>query len=232
MANRMIRKKKAPETALDLPASASPVQMLNAIKLKRVDPKSLSVDQRRACLVLMVNGKQTLSEISEVFNVTVETIRRDMKAIREELGREVGQWSVEEVLGRLVMAAEKYQAAAMKNEDPGLAWTIERDLAKTLGDLGVVGRRQERSTIMITLDDLSAGFERSKESLHRALDPRLTGEVLETTAEVKSPDEEVAREAPKPALPLRRAFPNEPPLAALQGQSSSAPASSSAAQAS
>ena len=172
----------------------TPVRLLRDIAEKRLDASSLSKQQRRACLVVLANGKQTQIELGELFGVSHRTIRMDLRQIRKELGREVREWGLDEVLGQTVMAAEKYQTLAIKHEDPALAWSIQRDLVKLLRDLGVVGRDQDRDGLRITVEAIGSGYERARKVLGQALDPRLTG--LEPSKQIEG-------------LPLARRIPGD-----------------------
>ena len=174
------------------------IRLLQDLKHHRLDPKDISPSQRRACLLLIANGTQTTPEMAAVFKVSASTIRNDLKLIREELGRSVKEWSLEEVLGDLALASEKTAAMAMKQQDPGLAWTIRRDFAKLLKEFGVVGPRQERTSLTMIVEGIGEGYERAREQLSRALDPRLTGEVIETEGTVTSSP------LSPPPLPLSR----------------------------
>lgn len=158
----------------------TPIRLLNEVKAGRVDPKTLTVEQRRSLLVLLANGTQTSAEMATVFGVSPSMIRKDLQKIREEVGREVRDWTLEEVLGQLYMAKEKCAAHAMKVEDPGLAWTVERDFVKTLKELGVVGDETRRSEgFRVVIEQIGDGYERAAEILGHALDPALVGAVIE-----------------------------------------------------
>ena len=82
-----------------------------------------------------------------------------------------------------MFAAEKYQAEAFKQADMALAWSIERDKVKLLKELGVVGPREDRDGIKLTLEVLGRGYERARGLLGRALDPTLTGQVVDVEHE-------------------------------------------------
>lgn len=154
----------------------TPITLLNDIAEKRIDPTVLTADQRRACLVVMANGHQTSSELAAIFGVGPSCIRMDMKKIREETGREVGSWTLEEALGDLAHAHEKYAAQAYKQGDIGLAWTIKRDFVKILKDLGVIEGASQGDSLTVTIEGLGRGYERARKVLGRVLDPVLTGE--------------------------------------------------------
>ena len=164
-------------------SSDTALRLINDIRDHRIDPVDLTPSQRRSCLLLMANGTQTSTELAVVFKVSPSMIRMDLKKIRETLGREIKEWTLEQVLGDLALQSEKSTALAMKQEDPGLAWTIRRDFAKILKEFGVIGDRRDKNTLTMTIEGIGEGYERARVQLSRALDPRLTGEVLDLDRE-------------------------------------------------
>lgn len=190
--------KRSPAQATKLAKSAdTAVQLLREIKQGRVDPHTLTPNQRRACLLLMANGTQTSAELSELFGVQPTTIRKDLREVRAELGREVREWSPDEVVGDLALAAERYSAHALRQEDPGLAWKIKLDFAEHLRKLGLLGGK-DSSGVRVTVEMLGEGYERMRGMLAQTLDPRLTGEVVDVEGEVRP------LEDPKPTSLDRR----------------------------
>lgn len=164
----------------------TPVKLLEELVARRLDPRDLSKQQRKAVLLLQAGGKHTSAELATLLAVSPSLIRKDLQEIRREIGREVQEWSLEDVVGGMVLAAERYQAQAVKQEDVALAWTIERDKVKLLKELGLVGARDERDGVKLTLEVLGKGYERARVALGRALDPSLTGQVVDV--EVGEPD--------------------------------------------
>ncbi len=165
-----------------LSASAdTAVRLLQDIKAHRLDPKDLSPGQRRACLVLCAHGTMTSTELAVMFRTTPSTIRMDLKKIREEVGRDVKTWTLAEVLGDLSLVAEKTTAMALKAEDPGLAWSIRRDMAKMLKELGVIGQEADKGGFKLTIEAMGQGYERTKEALKLAMNSKLTGMIDEPT---------------------------------------------------
>ena len=155
-----------------------PINMLKAITEGTLDPHRVSADQRRAMLVVMANGTQTSAQLGELFGVSAGTVRKDVLRIRSEIGEEVCSWTMAQVVGDLAHSAEKYSALAMQHEDPGLAWTIKRDLAKLLREWGVIGRGGGREGLTVTVEHVGASYERLKGVLALTLDPALTGEQI------------------------------------------------------
>ena len=160
------------------PLVDTPMRLLDDIKERRIDPATITRTQRQACLLLIANGKHTSAELAELFRVSPSMIRADLKVLRETVGREVGEWSLNEVLGQLYMAKERCSATAMKQDDPALAWTVERDFAKLLIDLGVVGKKESGEGWRITVEQIGQGYDRATALLGQAISPALTGEVV------------------------------------------------------
>ena len=106
------------------------------------------------------------------FKVAPGTIRKDLMKIRKELGHEIADWSLEDVLGDMVHSAEKYSAMAIKQEDNGLAWTIKRDLYKMLREFGVIQSEGQQS-FTVTIETIGKGYERAASILGQQLDPLL-----------------------------------------------------------
>lgn len=181
----------------------TPARLLREINEGRLDPKTLDPESRKACLVLLANGRQTCAELAELFGVGPKVIREQVKEIRAEVGRQVREWGLDEVVGDLAMTAEKVAAMAMRNEDYALVWSVKRDLARTLKELGVVGPKDENEGLVkLTIEAMPQAFERAKGILMQSLDPRLTGEV------VREPEQVEVR--PVPALPGPRRVPVPP----------------------
>lgn len=168
--------------AVLLQGTDTALKLLQDIRAHRMDPRDLTAMQRRACLMLLANGTQTSAELAAMFKTSPSTIRMDLKQIRDEVGREVRDWSLSEVVGQLALTAEKCTAHAMKNEDPGLAWTVQRDFAKLLKELGVLKVEQQTSGFRMIIEDIGSGYERARQALTLALNPTLTGEVIDVKA--------------------------------------------------
>jgi len=164
------------------------VKLLNDIREHRIDAKALSPSQRRACLVLMANGSQTSAEMGALFGVAASRIRAEVSAIRREIGREVKEFTIEDILGDLALTADKCAAAAMKKGDEGLAWTIKRDLSKLFKELGVV-EDHGKSSLTLTIESIGLGYEKVRQAIGAGLDSRLVGvvppkQVLDITPDI------------------------------------------------
>lgn len=184
------------------------LRLLREIKEGVLDARDLSRTQRKACLVLMANGKQTSAEMATILATKPSTVRRMLQEIRKERGREVSQWTTDEVLGQMAWAKERCQARAMAQDDPGLAWSIERDFVKLLKELGVVGDKAETEGVRVTIEALGRGYERATETLGQALNPVLTGQVVDVEHQGLSTQA-------LPPLEPAPVEPTKPPLLAL-----------------
>lgn len=175
---------RAKPTLPSIGAADTPVRLIKDLNAGRVDPSSLTTKQRKAVLVLTANGKRTSAELGLLLGCPASSVRRLMSEIRKEVGREVRQWSVEEVLGSMAMTAEKCSAMAMDQEDPQLAWAIERDKVKILQSLGVVAPDNPQDGVRVTIEALGNSYARATAILGKALDPRLTGRVEQAPEDV------------------------------------------------
>lgn len=155
------------------------LRLVHDIKDGLVDPRGLSQKQRRACLVFFADGSKTSTQLGVMFKVSAATIRTDLKAMRAEIGVEYSEWGVAEVIGDLGIAAESFVSKALKQGDVGLAWSIKKDFAKTLKDLGLIGPQGDKDGLKITIETMGENYARATSKLARALNPALTGEVIE-----------------------------------------------------
>lgn len=165
--------------SLDLPKSHNTaIRLLNDLNEKRISPRDLSANQRRACLVVAADGKRPSHELAALFQVSPGTIRKDMQLIRKRMGSEVMEWSLEEVVGGLAMAKERCVSGALKQDDFGLAWTVEKEFAKLLLDTGVVKKRDQAEGFELTLKAVGGRYEEAVKVLAGGrLDPLITGVV-------------------------------------------------------
>lgn len=177
----------------------TPQNLVRAIRSRTLDPRSLSKEQRQACLMVLANGTETSNELGELFGVTGTRIRADLKEIRRRVGREVREWTLDEVIGDLAIAHDRYAARALKQEDVGLAWAIKKDFANLLHKFGIVGDAERESGLRVTIETIGASHDRLRTQLARALDPAITGEVIDVSPSTGSP-----------ALPLREVGPDQP----------------------
>lgn len=182
------------------------MKLISDIKDKLIDPRDISPRQRQCCLMLLINGKSSTNDLAAVFKVSPATIRKDIRILRQSIGREVREWTLDEVIGQFMMVSDKLTAAAMKQEDIGLAWTIQRDTVKTLKDVGVIGQDKKSDSLTITIEAIGDGYDRATDVLYGALNPDLTGEVLRENGK----DNFKSNQTKPIALPLKNTVPNVP----------------------
>lgn len=198
------RKGKGGPKALEIQEGRNTaVALLKDIQEHRLDPRDLDAEQRRSCLILLADGTRTTSTLARIFKVTPHRIQDDLGKIRAEIGKVKRRWGADEVVGQAVMAADRASARALQEGNTGLYWTIQRDLARLMKELGVVERVEEQSGLKITVEALGEGYERVSRRLSEALDPVLTGEVIDQRPRHKT-------QLRPPALPLERKFASEP----------------------
>ena len=175
---------------------SNPFWMLRDIKNGTFDPQDLSVQQRRALVMCMMDGKRTTKQMAVLLQVPSSTITWDLREIRAEVGREVAEWSTSDVLGYLMSGSERYQALALRQEEPGTAWMIRRDTIKLMKELGLVGQEQAPDGIRVIIEGIGKGYDRASKALAQAMDPVLTGEVIPTAAVVREIDADLG---PRPS---------------------------------
>jgi hypothetical protein len=165
----------------------SPVFMFRELEEGRLDPSRLTPDQRRQCLMVASNGSRTTAQLADLFNVTRPVIKEDLKILRSEVGREVVNWTKEDIVGHIITTAENISTAAMQRNDLGLAWTVERDMVKMLSNLGLFEDKEKSDSIRVTIEAVGSGYERASNIIANSLDPLMTGEVIEADAKVSDP---------------------------------------------
>lgn len=170
------RKRKSQLEDLSQADHTSAIALLGKLEDKTLDPKILTRKQRRACLAVVANGNHTAHALAHLFGVSSFTIRSDLKRIREELGGEVRHWSLDYVLGDLMMTADVCASRAMAEGDYGMAWKIKSESVKHLRELGVIGERKDQEGIRVTVEAIGQGYDKVRDALVYAMDPVLSGE--------------------------------------------------------
>lgn len=177
-------------------------RLLVDINAKRLDPATLDKDARKALLAVMAHGRMTSAELAKFFDVRPATIRKDIQEIRQELGTEIRLWTPEQLVGQLASYAERCTAALIKDGDWSAAWTIQRDFVRAMKELGFQGGDAgQDGQARITIEVLTENTSRARMAMLEALDPHLTGEVIDTTVTVKPS---------APGLPLDMVRPDAP----------------------
>ena len=164
-----------PPINLSLPRSHdTAMRLLKDLDEGRRDSKDLSANQRRAVLMVIL-GKKTSAQLGAMFGVSSETIRRDVRKIQAKVGSEVMEWGIKEVVGDLALAKERCVAEASGQGDPGLVWTIHKEYAKLLLDLGVIEKRNEQEGFELTIRGVGDRYEAAVQAISGKLDPLVSG---------------------------------------------------------
>ncbi len=125
------------------------VDILKKIRERSLDPKEISVSDRRVCVAYLRLEGYTQEEIAQIFKVHRQTIIRDEKANRREAAKLVDDIDVKSVAGNLIVWAGHLAAKALREKDYGLAWKIQRDLISDLQSLGYLPRSPEQYHVQI-----------------------------------------------------------------------------------
>ena len=125
------------------------VDILKRIREGFLDPKKISVSERRVCVTYLRLEGYTQEEIAEIFNVHRQTIIRDEKANRKETAKLVDEIDVKSIAGSLIALARHLSVKAIREKDYGLAWKIERELITYLQSLGYLPRSPEQHQVQI-----------------------------------------------------------------------------------
>ncbi|MFH1615104.1 MAG: hypothetical protein ABIG61_08495 [Planctomycetota bacterium] len=125
------------------------VDILKRIREGFLDPKEISISDRRVCVGYLRLEGYTQEEIAQIFKVHRLTIIRDEKANRQEAAKLVDEIDVKCIAGDLIIFARHLFAKALREKDYGLAWKIRRDLISDLQSLGYLPRSPEQYHVQI-----------------------------------------------------------------------------------
>ena len=125
------------------------VDILKRIRESSLDPKELSISDRRVCVAYLRLEGYRQEEIAQIFKVHRQTVIRDEKANRLEAAKLVDEIDVKSVAGNLIVWARNLTAKALKEKNYGLAWKIQRDLISDLQSLGYLPRSPEQYHVQI-----------------------------------------------------------------------------------
>ena len=126
--------------------------LIQQIRTKRVDPKTLATEDRRRCVeFLRVEGMQ-ISEIAQILGRTERTILRDLSQIREENSVSRDPAMVERVVGDMLQQAESSRARLRRiSREPAASamerlmaeqsvWKVTKECVETLQSVGYIPR--------------------------------------------------------------------------------------------
>ncbi|MGB2865423.1 MAG: hypothetical protein WBC05_18985 [Sedimentisphaerales bacterium] len=131
------------------------IDILKRIREGILDPKEISVSDRRVCVAYLRLEGYRQEEISQIFKVHRQTIIRDEKANRKDAAKLVDEIDVKSVAGNLIVWARNLTAKALREKNYGLAWRIKTELIDKLQSLGYLPRSPEQYNLQIgTFADL------------------------------------------------------------------------------
>lgn len=125
------------------------VDILKRIREGFLDPKEISVSDRRVCVAYLRLEGYRQEEIAQIFKVHRQTIIRDEKANRLEAAKLVDEIDVKSTAGNLIIWARNLAAKALREKDYALAWKIQRELISDLQSLGYLPRSPEQYHVQI-----------------------------------------------------------------------------------
>lgn len=125
------------------------VDILKRIRDGVLDPKEISVTDRRICVSYLRLEGYRQEEIAQIFKVHRLTIMRDEKANRKDAAKLVDEIDVKSVAGNLIIWARNLAAKALRKKDFALAWKIRRELISDLQSLGYLPRSPEQYNLQI-----------------------------------------------------------------------------------
>ena len=125
------------------------VDILKRIRERSLDPKEISISDRRVCIAYLRLEGYTQEEIAQIFKISRQTIIRDEKANRQEAAKLVDEIDVKSIAGDLIISASHLAAKALREKDYGLAWRIKTELIGKLQSLGYLPRSPEQYHVQI-----------------------------------------------------------------------------------
>ncbi len=129
--------------------AGSVIEIIKRVREGLLDPKEISVSDRRVCIAYLRMEGCRQEEIAEIFNVHRQTIIRDEKANRRELAKLVDEIDVRSYTGELIASARNLATKALRKKDYALAWKIQRELISDLQSLGYLPRSPEQYNVQI-----------------------------------------------------------------------------------
>ena len=125
------------------------VDILKRIREGFLDPKEISVSDRRVCVAYLRLEGYTQEEIAQIFKVHRLTIMRDEKANRKDAAKLVDEIDVKSIVSDLNIWANQLVSKATREKDYALVWKIKRELISVLQSLGYLPRSPEQYNVQI-----------------------------------------------------------------------------------
>jgi hypothetical protein len=153
---------------------------LERLENGELDVADLNSRERRALLLLLLaKGNTSVSAAARLFKVSRRTIQVDREKIRREVARST---DLDALVGGMIFAADELSTRAADNGDFATAWTIVKQRIELLAELGYLGGRDSGGDLPLTIESLSANYDRARLELAQAFDPAfaaVSGEVIE-----------------------------------------------------
>lgn len=114
--------------------------MLKQIQEGQLDSATLSDDKRRVCVKYLMFEQASVARMAEMLKVSVATIKRDRKKIREDNGIEGLVIDEQDLVHDLIETAEnavQKLTAQGKHRD---AWAVKKELIEMLQTLGYINK--------------------------------------------------------------------------------------------
>ena len=125
------------------------MDILKRIHEGSLEPKEISISDRRVCIACLRLEGYTQEEIAQIFKVTRQTIIRDQKAVHLDAAKLVDEIDVKSVASDLIVWANQLVSKAMREKDYALVWKIKRELINELQSLGYLPRSPEQYNVQI-----------------------------------------------------------------------------------
>jgi hypothetical protein len=136
-------------------ARDSAAATLANIQAGAVDPSEISPTSRRILVAQLMMEEVPPPQISTMLRVSRQTIWRDIKAIRREMGERLTDVDVRALAGEHMTRAEYLASRLMRDKRYMDAWKVRRDLIADLQSLGFLVKAPEVVEIRPALDELA-----------------------------------------------------------------------------
>lgn len=142
-------------------------KLLEGIDSGKFETKGLLPEQRQAFLIPFMARRWSQVKLAKLFKVSRATIQKDMKKIKEEVGRSI---NFDQMIGDLVLTADTASNMAIKQGKPALFWRIKKELYEILFKSGCLSPIKT-SESGITIESLAANYESVSGIISSAMDP-------------------------------------------------------------
>lgn len=113
------------------------VELMLGLQNGSINPKSVTLIQRRECVAIMRYEGTPVRVIADLFKVVPQLIYQDQWWIAQQWGEVAKKWDFDKALGDWLAWNEKIRSAAMKTGDLNLTKKITDDVFDTLVRFGI-----------------------------------------------------------------------------------------------